>query len=191
MSTGANTRRPAGTVKKDAADAAEGRLYPAGDYGRPGVTRRFDNFSGQNAVTAISNSFVVIRSSPSLPHQKSRTICSSCFQQSTVFTFSKPVSYAGLLQNCIGRKTRLYRYVPFRDRAVPHVVVTFSMSDIVTAMVRELIPYFLLIFSHYANTGSFLSRRNNNALAFGAPFRLRISGAAYFTLSRYIGKDSR
>ena len=34
-------KRPGDTVKKGAADAAEGRLYPTDDYGRPGFYAPF------------------------------------------------------------------------------------------------------------------------------------------------------
>ena len=38
---GANMKKPGDTVKKGTADAAEGRLYPADDYGRLGVYAPF------------------------------------------------------------------------------------------------------------------------------------------------------
>ena len=70
-----------------------------------------------------------------------------------LFISAKTAVKAALLHNGVGGVAGLYfavhGEVPPGDRAVPNVMVTFSMPDKGTAVFGQLRPHLFLIFGHY------------------------------------------
>ena len=65
---------------------------------------------------------------------------------------SKSKIYPALLHDCICCKTRLnlsiHHNIDVRDRAIPDIVITFTMSDKITTMLSQYFSYLFFVFSH-------------------------------------------
>ena len=85
--------------------------------------------------------------------RKAENIASMPYTPSkALYKISKSKIYPALLHDCICRKTRLnlsiHRNIGVRDRTIPDIVITFTMSDKIATMLFQYFSYLFFVFSH-------------------------------------------